>query len=140
MRIVIEPGHDGVYDPGAVVEGVREADIVREVARRIATLSGDGLSYELKRRPPRAGGLAVLRAALARNPPDVIISLHCDSSEQDPRRHVARVYYWPKLDGSVGLAETIVNAAVGDPWGSGEAHPCMKDGVRRSMRSTCPAE
>ncbi len=34
MRVVIEPGHDGVYDPGAVVEGVREADVVREVARR----------------------------------------------------------------------------------------------------------
>lgn len=148
MRIVIEPGHDGVYDPGAVVEGVREADIVREVARRLAALSGDGLTYELKRRPPRAGGLAVLRATLARNPPDVIVSLHCDSSKEDPHRHLARVYYWPELAGSAALAESIAEAATGEsgfaehaatvraPWdrnGKPYTYPLLRLGRRASV-------
>jgi N-acetylmuramoyl-L-alanine amidase len=128
------------------VEGVREADIAQAVARQLVALSDERIRYEPKRRPPRAGGLSVLRATLERSPPPVIISLHCDSSEHDPHRHICRSYYWPALPQSAALAETIAEVGKGRiaeesetvkaPWdrnGKPYTYPLLKVGTRASV-------
>jgi N-acetylmuramoyl-L-alanine amidase len=95
-RVVIEVGHGG-GDPGAVVDGVAEADVTRAVAQRLAARLDDAVTYALKRRAPGTGmyaGLRGLLRALRQNPPDVVVSLHCDSSASDPQVHRATVYWW----------------------------------------------
>lgn len=96
MRVVLEVGHGGSkesWDPGAVVDGVQEARVVQAVAQHLSALSGSGVTYDPKRRPT-ATGLALLLHTIALNPPEAVVSLHCDSSATDPKIHRATVYYW----------------------------------------------
>jgi N-acetylmuramoyl-L-alanine amidase len=107
-RVVIEAGHGGGIDPGAVVNGVAEADINRAVAQRLCAKSDDLVQYDCKRRG--AGGLAALLSALRRNPPDVVVSLHCDSSASDPRLHRASVYHWSQDPNAARCASSTLLA------------------------------
>lgn len=143
MRVCIEPGHS-TSDPGAVVEGIREADIVQAVAKRLVALSGDGIAYEPKRRPAVSNGFSLLIATLRNNPPDVIVSLHCDSSARDPQKHICRVYHADRGD-SKRLATALAFAArstisehsavVKAPWdraGKPYTYPLLRIGKRAS--------
>ena len=94
MRIVINPGHSRYFDPGALgPTGLREADVVREVAIALVALGGEGVTYEPKRQPCLPGGLSILLAALRRNPPNLLVSLHCDAATHPPCIHQSRIVY-----------------------------------------------
>lgn len=91
MRIVVNPGHS-VSDPGAPgPDGLSEAHVVQQVAAVMAALG-----YETKRQPAGAKGLGVLLGALHANPPDVLVSLHCNGYEWKAGHciHECHVYYW----------------------------------------------
>ena len=94
MRVVINPGHDGIRDKGAPgAAGVPEATVNREVARALCALSDATIRYEAKRQSIL--GLWTLTHALHRNPPDVLISLHCNAAKHHPPCiHKGQVYYW----------------------------------------------
>ena len=115
MRIVLNPGHDGIRDKGARgPTGLREAVVVREVAQALVGLGDERLSYEPKRQ--NVLGLWTLTRALRRNPPDILVSLHCDSGND--HLHEARVLRWAddpnreRRAGSEVLAGEIVLQAV----------------------------
>ena len=94
MRAVVNAGHDGVRDKGAPgAAGVPEATINRDVARALCALSDAALTYEPKRQSIL--GLYTLTWVLHRNPPDVLISLHCNAAKKHPPCiHEARIYWW----------------------------------------------
>lgn len=112
MRVVVNPGHHPITDPGATgPTGLRERDVVREVTLALCPLAAGEIVYE----PKRQGllGLYTLTWALHRNPADVVVSLHCDSAEHPPCIHECRVIYWTedldraRAERSRQLAESI---------------------------------
>ena len=113
MRVVINPGHEQIRDKGAPgAAGVPEATVNRHVARALCALSDATVTYE----PKRQGivGLSTLTWALHRNPPDVLISLHCNAAKKHPPCiHEGQVYYWASDPDSerrvcsLGLASAI---------------------------------
>ena len=103
MRVVINPGHSALIDPGAIgPTGLRERDLVRWVTLALCPLAGGGIVYEPKRQS--AAGLWTLTNALHKNPADVVLSLHCDSAKHPPCIHESRVVYWAE-DPDHGRAE-----------------------------------
>ena len=118
MRVVLNAGHDGLRDrgaPGAL--GVPEATITRNVAVALCALSDDVLTYEPKRQS--IVGLWTLTRTLHANPPDVLVSLHCDAAHHPPCIHEARIFHWvsdPNYERrtlSLGLASAICEHAEG---------------------------
>jgi len=112
MRVVIEAGHSE-SDPGAVVEGVAEREIVVALAHRIPNLSGNGIEYVPTSRLPERNALWRFCARLLRREPDVVISLHCNSSKTDPDLHCCITYWDGKRRGSAGLANALALSATG---------------------------
>ncbi len=116
MRVVIEVGHGG-DDPGAVVAGVHEADLTRAVAQRLAARSDARVSYDLKRRPagmPSTAALRTLLRALKQNPPDLVVSLHCDAIGRPVELHRCTVRALGSRAASMELAQRMAAAAT-DP-------------------------
>ncbi|HVL86187.1 MAG TPA: N-acetylmuramoyl-L-alanine amidase [Pseudonocardia sp.] len=79
-RIVVDPGHGGP-DPGVVVGGVTEADLMWDLARRIVgRMSATGMEALLTRRqdtcPPEAERAAFANQTAA----DLVLSLHTDAN------------------------------------------------------------
>lgn len=101
LKVFIEAGH-GAGDPGAVVDNVKEADIITAVAHAI-----EKLGYTIKRRTSQ--GLLWLLKTIGMMP-DAWVSLHCDSSAQDPGRHECKVYYLETREESKRLALCLVDA------------------------------
>ena len=95
-RVVVNPGHS-ISDPGAIGRtGLTEAEVAQKVARCLVALSGDGVGYEPKRQPPGKKGLGILLETLRANPPQLLLSLHCNAHEWRPGKciHEARFYWW----------------------------------------------
>jgi len=113
VRFVLNAGHDGIRDKGAPgALGVPEATINRDVVLAMCGLSDEALTYE----PKRQGilGLWTLTRALRANPPDVLVSLHCNAAKHHPPCiHEARIYWWAddpdreRRTRSLGLASAI---------------------------------
>jgi len=96
MRVVVNPGHS-TSDPGAIgPTGLTEAEVVQRVARCLVALSGDGVGYEPKRQPPGKKGLGILLETLRANPPQLLLSLHCNAHAWRPGKciHEAQFYWW----------------------------------------------
>ena len=106
-RIVLDPGHGGESEPGAEYGGVREKDLVLEVAARLsrrlgergyqvlATRNGDE-TVSLERRTAFANGAEA----------DLFISIHFNASDGTPFRgietYVANPAGTPSLRGAIG--------------------------------------
>jgi len=112
VRVVVNAGHDGIRDKGAPgALGVPEATITRNVAVALCALSDDALTYEPKRQSIL--GLWTLTRALRANPPDVLVSLHCDAAHHPPCIHEGRIFHWvadpnyERRTRSLGLASAI---------------------------------
>lgn len=111
--ILLDPGHGG-DDPGAVANGVVEAEVVLDLARRIERrLERHGVNVVLTRTERTSGGDESTRAAIANQwGADVVISLHCDSAEHHQARGVSTFFFGQERFGAssaVGeeLAELI---------------------------------
>ncbi|GHF10748.1 N-acetylmuramoyl-L-alanine amidase [Amycolatopsis deserti] len=92
-RIVIDPGHGGA-DPGVEIGGLREADIVWDLARRLeGRMKATGMEALISRGPDH-GPAEAERAAFANNAgADLFLSLHCDRNSSPHAQGVAS-FHW----------------------------------------------
>jgi N-acetylmuramoyl-L-alanine amidase len=91
--VVLDPGHGGT-SPGARAGSLREADLMLDLARRIeGRLSAIGVTVLFT----RSGSTSpddLERAAFANDAgADVLLSLHCDSTDQPQAGGVATFFY-----------------------------------------------
>jgi N-acetylmuramoyl-L-alanine amidase len=91
--VVLDPGHGGA-DPGVVGHGLREADVVLDIALRVESrLSSTGVTPVLSRREddgPDDRSRATLADAVGA---DVVLSLHCDG-QPGPRASGIATFFW----------------------------------------------
>lgn len=82
-RIVIDPGHGG-HDPGAIANGVREAELVLDVALRLEKLleKVPGVEVVLTRRTNEFIPLEERTAIANRENADLFLSIHANSHRQ----------------------------------------------------------
>ena len=92
--VVLDPGHGG-DDLGAVGHGVVEAEVVLYLARRIeGRLSAHGVNVVYTRTQHTTAGDDLERADLANAcGADVVLSLHCDSTDQSRASGFATFFY-----------------------------------------------
>jgi len=91
--IVLDPGHGG-DDTGTVAHGLTESEVTLDLARRIeGRLSAIGVTV-LFTRSATAGPDDLLRATMANQAhADIMLSLHCDSTDQSRASGVA-TFFW----------------------------------------------
>lgn len=99
--IVLDPGHGG-RDRGAVAHGVVESEIVHDIARRIeGRLSANGANVVYTRTQSTSAGDDEARARFANDcNADIVLSLHCDTAEQQDASGVATFFYGQKRFGA----------------------------------------
>lgn len=108
-RIVVDPGHGG-RDPGVVVTGMTEADLMWDLARRVVgRMAATGMEAMLTRRedtcPPEAE-----RAEFANNAAaDLVLSLHTDANSSMQAQGLATFHFG---SGS-GATSTVGEALAG---------------------------
>jgi N-acetylmuramoyl-L-alanine amidase len=88
-RIVIDPGHGG-HDPGAMVPGLREADLTLDVALRLEKLlqKEPGVEVVLTRRSDVYVPLEERTAIANREDADLFLSIHANASRNTAARGV----------------------------------------------------
>ncbi len=101
VKVVIDPGHGG-KDPGAMGNGVREKDIVLDIARRLAKyLRRAGVKVYMTRDSDVFVSLKE-RARKANNiMPDVFVSIHANASRNRAARGIEVYYVSEKVNDSV---------------------------------------
>lgn len=88
-RVVIDPGHGG-HDPGAMANGVTEAELVLDVAQRLGALlqSQAGFEVVLTRDTNDFIALEERTAIANRESADMFISIHANSSPRATTRGI----------------------------------------------------
>ncbi|PYR66847.1 MAG: hypothetical protein DMF88_14860 [Acidobacteria bacterium] len=88
-RIVIDPGHGG-HDPGAMNDGLSEADLVLDVALRLEKLlqQHPGVQVVMTRRSNVFVPLEERTAIANREGADLFLSIHANASEDDRARGI----------------------------------------------------
>jgi N-acetylmuramoyl-L-alanine amidase len=88
-RIVIDPGHGG-HDPGAMGNGVSEAELVLDVALRIEKMlqKQPGVEVVLTRRSDEFVALPERTAMANRESADLFLSIHANASEDGTARGI----------------------------------------------------
>jgi len=88
-RIVIDPGHGG-HDPGAMTDGLSEADLVLDVALRLEKLlmKQRGVEVVLTRRANVFVPLEERTAMANREGADLFLSIHANASEDERARGI----------------------------------------------------
>src|SRR5258705_8072565 len=88
-RIVIDPGHGG-HDPGAMSDGLSEAELVLDVALRLEKLlvKQPGVEVVLTRRSNTFVSLEERTALANREGADLFLSIHANASEDDRVRGI----------------------------------------------------
>jgi N-acetylmuramoyl-L-alanine amidase len=91
--VVLDPGHGG-DDTGTVAHGLTESEVTLDLARRIeGRLSAIGVTV-LFTRSATTGPEDLLRATMANQAhADIMLSLHCDSTDQSRASGVA-TFFW----------------------------------------------
>jgi N-acetylmuramoyl-L-alanine amidase len=91
--VVLDPGHGG-DDTGTVAHGLTESEVVLDLARRIeGRLSAIGVTV-LFTRTATTGPEELPRAMMANEAAaDIMLSLHCDSTDQSMASGVATFFY-----------------------------------------------
>ncbi len=119
MKIFINPGHDVIYDSGAINPntGMRECDVVADIGNRLKgylndigieteTLQSDNLFYD-SQYTDRAVPVCV---AANESGADIFISLHCNAFNTKARGTETLVYSWGGE--STKLASAIQNQII----------------------------
>lgn len=113
-RVVIDPGHGG-HDPGARAGGLREADLVLDIARRLERhLEHQGFEVVLTRRDDHYLPLEARTTLANRVEADLFLSIHANASRNPAAR---------------GLETYFLNLAV-DPEAAGLASRENASGAR----------
>ena len=88
-RVVIDPGHGG-HDPGAMNDGLSEADLVLDVAQRLEKLLAKqpGVEVVMTRRSNIFVALEERTAIANRAGADLFLSIHANASEDDRARGI----------------------------------------------------
>ena len=91
--VVLDPGHGG-DDTGTIAHGLTESEVTLDLARRIeGILSAIGVTV-LFTRSATTGPDDLLRATMANQAnADIMLSLHCDSTDQSQASGVA-TFFW----------------------------------------------
>lgn len=91
--VVLDPGHGG-DDTGTAAHGLRESEVMLDLARRIeGRLSAIGVTV-LFTRSASTGPDDLSRALMANQAgADIMLSLHCDSTDQ-PRASGVATFFW----------------------------------------------
>ncbi len=115
--VMLDPGHGGA-ETGTVAHGLTESEVMLDLARRVeGRLSAIGVTV-LFTRSATTGPDELSRAALANESgADIMLSLHCDSTDQPRASGVATFFYGQERFGawsSVGehLADLIQREVV----------------------------
>ena len=101
MHICIDPGHSGPYEPGAVYDGITEAELAMSIARYAgSTLGRWGHSVFYTRDGDIDSDLLRPRVALAnRRRADLFVSIHINAAVNQAASG-AEVYHYPgSIDG-----------------------------------------
>ncbi len=93
MMIVLDPGHGGAADPGAVgPTGLREADVSYAVAEMLEQrLRAAGLSTLMTRWPHTNPGLSQRAQQANKISADLFVSIHCNAA---PNREAQGIEAW----------------------------------------------
>ena len=117
FQVIIDPGHGGI-DPGALREGLNEADLMLQLGQEVAQALNaiDGVQAILTRDTdvfvPLAARVSLARSAGA----DLFISLHADALEEDAASG-ASVYTLSHDGGSLASWQMITRHERGDLLG-----------------------
>ena len=118
-RIVIDPGHGG-HDPGAMGNGVTEADLVLDVALRVEKLLKKlpGTEVVLTRRTDDFVPLPERTAIANREAADLFLSIHANASEDGQARGVETYFLNFANNLSAASVAARENAASGQSMGA----------------------
>jgi len=118
-RIVIDPGHGG-HDPGAMGNGVSEAELVLDIALRIEKLlqKQPGTEVVLTRRTDSFVPLPERTAMANREAADLFLSIHANASEDGAARGVETYFLNFANNLSAASVAARENAASGQSMGS----------------------
>jgi N-acetylmuramoyl-L-alanine amidase len=124
-RIVIDPGHGG-HDPGAMGQGITEAELVLDVALRLETmlLKLGGVEIVLTRRTDDFVSLQERTAIANRESADLFLSIHANASEDGQARGVETYF--------LNFADNLSAASVAarENAASGQAMAALPDFVK----------
>jgi N-acetylmuramoyl-L-alanine amidase len=118
-RIVIDPGHGG-HDPGAMGNGVSEAELVLDVALRLEQLLRKlpGTDVALTRRTDEFVSLPERTAIANRESADLFLSIHANASEDASARGVETYFLNFANNLSAASVAARENAASGQAMGA----------------------
>ena len=118
-RIVIDPGHGG-HDPGAMGNGITEADLVLDVALRVEKLlqKQPGTEVVLTRRTDDFVALPERTAIANREAADLFLSIHANASEDGQARGVETYFLNFANNLSAASVAARENAASGQAMGA----------------------
>jgi len=124
-RVVIDPGHGG-HDPGAMGQGVNEAELVLDIALRIEKLlqKQPGIQVVLTRRTDEFVSLAERTAIANRESADLFLSIHANANEDAAVRGVETYFLNFANNLSAASVAARENAA------SGQAMAALPDFVK----------
>jgi N-acetylmuramoyl-L-alanine amidase len=118
-RIVIDPGHGG-HDPGAMGNGVSEAELVLDVALRLEQLLRklSGTEVVLTRRTDEFVSLPERTAMANREGADLFLSIHANASEDAAARGIETYFLNFANNLSAASVAARENAASGQAMGA----------------------
>jgi N-acetylmuramoyl-L-alanine amidase len=124
-RIVIDPGHGG-HDPGAMGNGVSEAELVLDIALRVEKLlqKQPGTDVVLTRRTDGFVSLSERTAIANREAADLFLSIHANASEDGSARGIETYFLNFANNLSAASVAARENAA------SGQAMAALPDFVK----------
>jgi N-acetylmuramoyl-L-alanine amidase len=118
-RIVIDPGHGG-HDPGAMGNGVSEAELVLDIALRVEKLlqKQPGIEVVLTRKTDDFVSLAERTALANRESADLFLSIHANASEDGSVRGIETYFLNFANNLSAAAVAARENAASGQSMGA----------------------
>lgn len=110
-RIVIDPGHGG-HDPGALGQGISEADTVLDIALRLEKLlQAAGVDVVLTRRTDEYVPLEERPAIATRDRADLFLSIHANASRNRSARGIESYFLNFSTDPDAEAVAARENAA-----------------------------
>jgi N-acetylmuramoyl-L-alanine amidase len=139
MKICIDPGHSGPFEPGACAGGFTEAAINLQVSKRLRdTLESNGYDVFLTRESTVNNDGLTWRAEKAEDfGADIFVSIHCNSF-RDPAAHGTEVIYYVNSELGRKLAQHIQTALV-DNCGTTDRGIKTNDEYTVLEKTVCPA-